>query len=220
MPSLKLILFGASGLVGSGVLQVALADPAVGSVLVVGRRSVGKEHPKLKEALLPDLFDLSAIEKDLTGHDACIFAIGSTSFGKDEAEYTRLTYDLTLGCAQTVLRLNPGLSFAYVCGKGADGGAMWARVRRRLELALFDLPFKHVGSVRPGGIQPMPGLKSRTAAYQLAIDAMGWAFPFLVRRFPGSFTTLERLARTLLKVVRGQADKKVLESADINRLGA
>lgn len=219
MPNIKLIIFGATGLVGSGVLHVALQDPEVESVLAVLRQSTGKSHPKLKELIVPDLFDLSSVGAQLQGYTACIFAIGTSAVGKTEADYTRLTYDLTMHCAQTVLRLNPGLSFGYVCGSGADGKAMWARVRHRLELALFELPFTHVASVRPGGIQPMPGFKSRTPGYQLAIDLLGWAFPFLVRHFPAQFTTLERLAKALIRAVQGKAGKRILESADINRLG-
>lgn len=220
MPGIHLILFGATGLVGSGTLHVALADPDVERILVVGRSSTGRSHPKLKELLLPDLFDLSAGEADLTGYNACIFAIGVTAVGKSEADYSHLTYDLTLGCAQTLLRLNPSLSFAYVCGAGAESDRMWARVRRRLELALFALPFSSVTSLRPAGIQPMPGFKSRTPAYQFFIVLFGWLFPVMVRFVPGYFTTLERLARALLKAVKGEAGQQVLESIDINRVGA
>ncbi len=217
---MKLILFGASGMVGGGALREALVDPDVTAVLAVGRRPLGLSHPKLGEALVPDLFDLSAIEAQLTGYDACLWAVGVTSVGKDRETYDRLTRRLTLQAAQTLLRLNPGLSFCYCSAAGAGGGAMWAQVRAQLEQELLAMPFTHAGCVRPALIQPGPGIKSRTRAYQIGIELLGWSFPFFVRHLPSYATTTERLGRAMLKVVKGEAGRGILESRDINRVGA
>lgn len=216
---LKLIIFGASGMVGQGALREALADPEVTSVLSVGRRACGVQHPKLIEALTPDLMDLSPLEAQLQGWDACLWAVGVSSLGQSEADYDLLTRRLTLTVAQRLLALNPGLSFCYCSAAGADGNSMWARVRRRLEQELLAMPFTHVGCVRPALIQPGKGIKSRTPLYQALISLLSWTFPFFVRHFPKHATTSERLGRAMLGVVKGQAGLSILESADINRLG-
>src|SRR5687768_12249451 len=122
---MKLILFGATGMVGSGVLREALADPAVETVLSIGRRSCGVVHPKLRELLLPDLFDFSSVESQLKGWDGCIWAVGISSVGLDEAAYSKVTEELTLLWARALLRLNPGFSFCYCSAMGADGKSMW-----------------------------------------------------------------------------------------------
>ncbi len=220
---MRLVLFGATGMVGAGVLREALDSADVASVLVVGRRTCGVGHPKLRELQLPDLFDPSAVEDRLVGHDACIWAVGVSSVGLDEAAYARVTEELTLGWARTLLRLNPGLSFCYCSAAGAGGAGMWARVRRRVEDALKEMPFRHAGAVRPAFIRPGPGIRSRTRGYQLGIDLLRPLFVFaprLVRTFPGLFTTSEILGRAMLRVVQGRAGTFVLESADINRIGA
>lgn len=217
---MKLILFGATGMVGAGVLREALADPGVEAVLGVGRRRSGVEHPKLRELLLPDLFDLAAVEPQLTGWDACIWAVGISSMGLDEAAYAKVTEELTLRWARALLRLNPGLGFCYCSAMGADGGSMWARVRRRVEGELKAMPFRHAGCVRPGFIRPAPGVRHRVKLYQAFIALFTPLFPILVRAAPSFFTTSERLGRAMLRVVQGRADRFILESADINRLGA
>lgn len=216
---MRLILFGATGMVGAGTLREALADPAVDAVLSVGRRPCGVEHPKLRELLLPDLFDFAAVEEQLTGWDACVWAAGISSMGLDEAAYAKVTEELPLLWARALLRLNPDFSFCYCSAAGADGGSMWARVRRRVEGGLKALPFRHAGCVRPGGIQPGPGIHSRVKLYQAAIFLLKPLFPLFVRAVPGLFTTSERLGRAMLRVVQGRADRFILESADINRVG-
>ena len=217
---MKIILFGATGMVGAGALREALADPEVETVLGVGRRSCGVTHPKLRELLLPDLFDVAAAEPQLTGWDACVWAVGVSSVGLDEAAYARTTEELTLLWARTLLRLNPTFSFCYCSAMGAGGGSMWARVRQRVEAALKAMPFRHVGCVRPGFIRPGPGIGSRVKVYEAFYFVMRPVFPLLVRAFPSVATTSERLGRAMLRVVQGRADKYILESADINRLGA
>jgi uncharacterized protein YbjT (DUF2867 family) len=217
---MKIILFGASGMVGAGALREALGDPDVESVLSVGRRSCGVRHPKLAELLLPDLFDLAAVEDRLVGYDACIWAVGISSVGLGEAAYARVTEELTLLWARALLRLNPRFSFCYCSAAGAGGTAMWARVRQRVEAALRTMPFRHVGAVRPAFIRPAPGIRSRVWFYQAGIVLLTPAFPLFLRLFPSVFTTSERLGRAMLRVVQGRADRFVLESADINRVGA
>jgi hypothetical protein len=216
----NLILLGATGMVGAGALREALADPDVEKVLSVGRRSCGVTHPKLRELLLPDLFDFAAVESQLTGWDACIWAVGISSLGLDEAAYARVTEELTLIWARGLLRLNPGFGFCYCSAMGADGNTMWARVRVRVEGAIRALPFRHAGCVRPGFIQPGPGIRTTVRFYQALIVVFRPLFPLLVRVLPSLATTSERLGRAMLRVVQGRADKFILEPADINRIGA
>jgi uncharacterized protein YbjT (DUF2867 family) len=217
---MKIILFGATGMVGAGALREALADPDVEAVLSVSRRTCGVQHPKLRELLLGDLFDVASAEAELVGWNACLWAVGISSVGLGEAEYARVTEDLTLRWAQTLLRLNPEFSFCYCSAAGADGRPMWARVRRRVERAIEAMPFKHAGCVRPGGIRPGPGIRSRVKLYQFLIALFRPVFPLLVATVPGLVTTSERLGRAMLRVVQGRADRFILESADINRIGA
>ncbi len=214
----KLILFGATGMVGSGTLREALADSAVERVLSVGRRACGVVHPKLRELIVPDLFDFAAFEKELVGWDACVWGLGISSLGLSETAYAKVTEELTLLWARALLRLNPTFSFCYCSAMGAGGSGMWARVRRRVEGALKDLPFRHAGCVRPGFIQPGPGIRSHVMAYQAAILVFTPLFPFFVRALPSFFTTSEHLGRAMLRVVQGRADRFLLESADINRV--
>jgi uncharacterized protein YbjT (DUF2867 family) len=216
---MNLILFGATGMVGAGTLREALADPEVAAVLSVGRRACGVQHPKLRELLLPDLFDFASVEVQLVGWDACVWSVGISSIGLDEAPYSKVTEELTLSWARALLRLNPVFSFCYCSAMGADGGSMWAQVRRRVEGQLQALPFRHVGCVRPGFIQPGPGIRSHVKLYQAFIILMKPFFPLLVRGIPGLFTSSERLGRAMLRVVQGRADRFILESADINRVG-
>jgi uncharacterized protein YbjT (DUF2867 family) len=217
---MKLILLGATGMVGAGALREALADPDVEAVLSIGRRSCHVTHPKLRERLIPDLFDLSAIEPELAGWDACVWAIGISSVGLDEPAYARVTEELTLLWARTLLRVNPAFSFCYCSAMGADGRTMWARVRRRVEGALQAMPFRHAGCVRPGFIQPGPGIRSTVKLYQASITVFRPLFPLIVAALPSLATTSERLGRAMLRVVQGRTDRFILESADINRVGA
>lgn len=220
---MNVILFGASGLVGSSALREALADPDVASVLSVVRVPTGMTHPKLREQVLPDLFDVAHIEDQLVGLDACLWAVGISAAGRDEHAYARITEELTLLWARTLLRLNPDMSFCYCSAGGAGGPGMWAKVRRRVEQALRTLPFRHAGAVRPGVIRPGPGLRSKTRGYRLSAQIMAPLFlftPQLVRFMPFLFTTSEALGRAMLRVVQGRVDRFILESRDINRVGS
>lgn len=216
---MKLVFFGATGMVGSGTLREALADPDVAEILSIGRRSCGVQHAKLRELLIADLFEFSEIESQLVGYDACIWALGISSVGLDEPAYAKVTEELTLSWARSLLRLNPNLSFAYCSAMGAGGRSMWARVRRRLETALEAMPFRHKGCVRPGFIQPGPGIRTTVKLYQVFITVFRPLFPVLVATLPNHATTSERLGRAMLRIVQGRADRFILESSDINRIG-
>jgi uncharacterized protein YbjT (DUF2867 family) len=216
---MKLILFGATGMVGAGALREALADPDVEAVLSISRRPCGVAHPKLRELLIPNLYDFAAVEEQLKGWDACVWGVGISSIGRDEASYAKVTEELTLLWARALSRLNPDFSFCYCSAQGAGGPGMWARVRRRVEEGIKGLPFRHSGCVRPGFIQPGPGIRSQVKIYQAAIVFFSPIFPLLVRAFPRWATTSERLGRAMLRVVQGRADRYVLESTDINRIG-
>lgn len=216
---MKLILFGATGMVGLGALREALDALQVEKVLSIGRRSCGVEHPKLEELLLADLFDFKAVEHQLVGYDACVWAVGIPSGGLDEAGYARVTEELTLKWARALLRLNPDFSFCYCSAGGAGGRMMWARVRRRVEASIKTMGFRHAGAVRPGFIQPGPGIKSQVRAYQIGVEVLRPVFPFFVKHWPSLFTTSGKLGRAMLRIVLGKADRFILEPVDINRVG-
>jgi uncharacterized protein YbjT (DUF2867 family) len=219
---MKVILFGATGMVGQGVLRECLLDPAVDSVLAVGRSPTGQRHPKLRELLHDNLFDFSAIESELTGYDACFFCLGVSSVGMDEERYRHLTYDLTLSAAVTLARLNPAMVFVYVSGRGTDaserGSLMWARIKGRTENDLLKLPFRAAYMFRPAGIQPLHGIRSKTGWVQAIYVAAAPLLSLLHRLAPAYMTTTEQVGRAMIKVAREGYPKPVLESEDINRL--
>ncbi|WP_400191961.1 NAD-dependent epimerase/dehydratase family protein [Hymenobacter sp. B81] len=212
---IRVILTGATGMVGEGVLHECLSHPDVEQVLVLGRRPSGVQHPKVRELLVPDFHDLSALESQLTGYNACFFCLGTSSVGMNEADYARVTYDLTLHVAQTLARLNPDLTFCYVSGTGTDGSErgwqMWARVKGRTENALRQLPFRAVYLFRPGYMHPTPGLRN-TPRW---IGAVSWLYPLLRRLTPGIVSTLREQALAMINAVRVGYPRPVLEVRDI-----
>lgn len=220
---MKVLLFGATGMIGQGVLRECLRDPGVSQVVALVRRPSLPAHPKLREVVHGDFFDYRAVEGDLAGLDACFFCLGVSAAGLPEAEYRRLTRDLTLAAAETLARLNPGMTFVYVSGAGTDsteqGRTVWARVKGETENTLRRLPFKAVYLFRPGLIQPLHGIRSRTGWYQALYTLMKPAFPLLRRLFPNSILTTEELGRAMLRVARDGAPKAVLEAADLIALG-
>lgn len=219
---MKVVLFGGTGMVGQGVLRECLLDPGVERVLSVVRTASGQRHPKLRELVHRDFLDFSPIEHELSGYDAAFFCLGATSAGKSEKEYSRITYDITMAAATLLARLNPQMTFVFVSGAGTDsterGKVMWARVKGRTENALLRLPFKAAYMFRPGVIEPMHGLKSRTALYRIPYLVLGPFLPWLRRRFPQYVTTTEQLGRAMIAAARHGAPRTLLESADINRL--
>jgi uncharacterized protein YbjT (DUF2867 family) len=209
-------------MVGQGVLRECLLDPDVETVLSIGRSGTGQKHPKLREIVLKDVANLAPIEEQLSGYGACFFTLGVSSAGMSEAAYRPITYDLTLKVANTLVKLNPEMTFIYVSGMGTDstesGGPMWARVKGQTENALRLLPFKAAYMFRPGFIQPLHGIKSRTALYRIPYVILGPFIPLLRKLFPKYVTTTEVLGRAMIKAARDGAPKKVLESQDINAL--
>lgn len=216
---MKVILFGASGMVGQGALRELLADPEVQAVLAVGRSASGQRHTKLKELLQEDVTDLSMVEQELAGYDACLFCLGVSAVGLSEQDYKRITYDLTLKVAQTLERLSPKMTFVYVSGGGTDaterGDVMWARVKGATENALLAMPFEHAYMLRPGFIRPLHGIVSKTGWYRALYALAGPVYPLLKRMFPGQVTTTEELGQAMLKLLKGGSRERVLENRDI-----
>jgi uncharacterized protein YbjT (DUF2867 family) len=192
---MKVILFGATGMVGQGVLRECLLDADVDNVLAVGRSPTGQRHPKLREILHDNFLDYSAIESELAGFDACFFCLGVSSVGMDEARYRHLTYDITMAAATALSRLNPRMVFIYVTGRGTDsteqGDLMWARVKGKTENDLLKLPFKAAYMFRPAGIQPLHGIRSKTAWVQAIYVATAPLLSLLNRVAPNYMTTTE-----------------------------
>ena len=219
---MKAMLFGATGMVGRGVLRECLLDPGVERVLSVGRSPIGQQHPKLREIMQADLLQLAPIEQQLQGYDACFFCLGVSSVGMTEAAYRRVTFDLALAVARTLAHLNPEMTCIYVSGAGTDsserGRSMWARVKGATENALLRLPFKAAYMFRPGAIVPLHGITSKTLAYRLIY---AFARPFwrpLQAAFPQAIITTEQVGWAMLNAARSGAPKPILESADINAL--
>jgi len=219
---MNVILFGASGMVGQGVLRECLLDPEVTSVLSIVRSSTGQQHQKLREIIHKDFFDFSSLEPELTGLDACFFCLGVSSAGLSEQNYRRVTCDIALAAAQTLVKLNPNMTMVFISGSGTDssgsGRVMWARVKGQTENALLRLPFKAAYMFRPGVIVPLHGIKSRTMLYRIPYIILGPILPLLKRLFPKYVTTTEKLGRAMLTAAKRGAPTHILESADINSL--
>ena len=215
---MKAILFGATGMVGQGVLRECLHDDGVEAVLVVGRSSTGVNHPKLHELIRPDLFDFSA-SADLQGYDACFFCLGVSAAGMSKADYTRLTFDLTLGWAHTLAAINPALTFIYVSGAGTGGKAMWAQVKGRTEAALLAL-FPSAYMFRLAALRAMHGEVSKTRWTRISYTLFRPLLPLVRAMAPGAVITTEELGRAMLRVARQGSPKRVLEARDLRALGA
>ena len=220
--AMKVILFGATGMVGQGVLRECLLDAGVERVLAIGRSPTGQRHAKLREIVHRDFLDYSAIESELTGYDACFFCLGVSSVGMNEERYRHLTYDITLAAARTLARLNPQMVFVYVTGRGTDsterGSLMWARVKGKTENDLLKLPFKAAYMFRPAGIQPLHGIRSKTGWVQAIYVGAAPLLSLLNRVAPKYMTTTEQVGRAMIRVARDGFPRPVLESEDINGL--
>jgi uncharacterized protein YbjT (DUF2867 family) len=218
MMNFRIIVFGASGMVGEGVLLTALHSPHVESVLVVGRRTCNVRHPKLTEVLHKDFFDYSALETTLSGYDACFFCLGVSSVGMNEADYTHVTYDLTMQAAKTLSKLNPAMTFCYVSGTGTDsteeGRLMWARVKGRTENHLAKLPFKAVYAFRPGLMKPVKGQQNLKTIFKM----VGNTYPLWKFLWPKSACTLEEVGLAMIQATRVGSEKKILGNLDIAEL--
>jgi len=216
---MDVLILGATGMVGQGVMRECLLDDGVARVVTLGRHATGNAHPKVREIVHADLFHLQSIEQELTGLDACFYCLGATAAGKSEAEYARINHDMTLAVAETLARVDPDMTFVYVSGMGTDsterGRTMWARVTGRTENALLRLPFRAAYMLRPGIILPMHGIKSKTTLYRVGYTLMTPLYPALRALFPRAITTTEHLGRVMLRLARSGYSKPVLESADI-----
>jgi uncharacterized protein YbjT (DUF2867 family) len=219
---MKVLLFGATGMVGQGVLRECLADPGVESVLAVTRTAIGEQHEKLRELVHDDFTDFSRIAAQLSGYDVCFFCLGISSAGMSEADYHRITYDFTMAAAETLARVSPGMTFIYVSGAGTDsterGRSMWARVKGKTENALLKLPFKAAYMFRPGYIQPLHGIVSKTKLYRVIYAIMGPLYPLWKALLPRYVITTEDVGRSMIQVARHGAEKQVLENADLAAL--
>ncbi|MEI8006723.1 MAG: epimerase [Bacteroidota bacterium] len=218
---IKPIITGTTGMVGKGVLLECLESDEVEAVLVINRKPLGMQHPKLKEIVHADFFDLSSIAAEMKGYDSCFFCLGVSSAGMPEKEYTRLTYDLTLAFAKTFIEQNPGSVFCYVSGTGTDstekGRVMWARVKGRTENALLAMPFKAAYMFRPGFIEPMKGIRSGTRLYRNLYIALQPFFP-VFRALPKYATDTIHVGKAMIGVAVRGYEKKHLECQDINNL--
>ncbi len=220
---MKVILFGASGMIGQGVLRACLLDADVTEVVAVARGPLGRSDPKLRQVFHDDFTDFTAVAGELSGADACFYCLGVSTAGHSPADYTRITYDCTLAAARTVAAGNPELTFTYVSGEGTDsteqGRTGWARVKGRTENALLAMDMRAY-MFRPAWIQPVHGERSRTGWYRAAYAATSWLYPVLRRVAPKHVTTTETLARAMLAVTRLEGeDPHILHSPEINRLG-
>jgi uncharacterized protein YbjT (DUF2867 family) len=219
---LKVILFGATGMVGQGVLRECLLHPEVTEVLAIGRSETGQKNPKLREIIHKDLGDLSAIESELSDADACFFCLGVSSAGKTEDDYRRVTFDYTIAAAQALARQNPGLVFVFVSGAGTDsterGRSMWARVKGKTENALLQMPFIDAYMFRPGIILPVHGEVSKTKSYRIMYAVMSPLFRLWKLLFPRQVVTTEQIGLAMLQIAKQGSPTRVLGSRDIQTL--
>jgi uncharacterized protein YbjT (DUF2867 family) len=217
---MRIIIFGVSGMVGQSALRECLVDVDVQEILVISRKCSNQRHEKLKEIELDNVADLSTIEHEITGYDACFFCLGVSSAGMKEEEYRKITYDITLSVAKTLARLNNQMTFIYVSGSGTDssenGRSMWARVKGKTENDLLRLPFKAAYMFRPGGIIPMNGVKSKTKLYQVFYDFMKPFYPLLFK-LDGVITS-EQVGKAMIQVARVGFSHQIIESHELKRI--
>jgi uncharacterized protein YbjT (DUF2867 family) len=219
---MNVLILGATGMVGQGVLRECLLDDGVERVVTLGRTPTGQAHPKLREIVHDDLLHLTSVEDRLRDLDACFYCLGASAAGLSEADYSRINYEFTLAVAETLVRLDPDMTFVYVSGTGTDsterGRVMWARVKGRTENALLRLPFRAAYMLRPGVIIPMHGARSKTRLYRVFYTVLGPILPALKALFPRSVITTEHLGRVMLRLARSGYSKHVLEMADLASL--
>lgn len=220
---MKILIFGATGMVGQGVLLECLRDSDVAQITTVGRTATENSDPRVTDIVRPDLTHFTGLEDRLRGFDACFFCLGVSSAGMKEPDYERITFDITVSAAEFLADLNPGMTFLYVSGAGTDssehGAIMWARVKGRTENALLRLPL-HAYMFRPGVIQPLDGIRSKTAAYWLLYVAARPLLPLLRRLLPNQIVTTRELGQAMLKVARDGYSKRILETGDIRAVVA
>lgn len=219
---MRVILFGATGMVGAATLIECLEDPRVTSVIAVVRRPTGVTHTKLRDLLHDDFYDYSKVQSRFANADACFFCLGVSALGKSEKEYYHLTYDLTLAAAKAIVAVQPRMTFVYISGQDTDsterGRAMWARVKGKTENALLALPFRAAYMLRPGYIQPMKGVRSGTRLYQWIYNVVTPLYPVFEKLVPHRMTTSVRVARAFIEVAATGYPRRILEVPDINEI--
>jgi hypothetical protein len=215
---MKVIITGSTGMVGEGVLHVCLNDPLVEKVLVINRRSINISHPKLEEILHTNFFNITPIEEQLAGYDACFFCLGISSMGVDADEYYRVTHTLTMHVAETLVKYNPEMTFIYVSGQGTDssekGRSRWTRVKGKTENDLMELPFKQVYAYRPGFMKPIPGQKNSHRFY----NYINWIFPLGKKLFSEWFNTMEEVGLSMICITEEGSEEKIIAGKEISRL--
>lgn len=221
---MKVVLFGGTGMLGAGALIECLAHPDVSRVLSVSRRPTGVTHGKLSELIHADFFDFSSARDALAGYDACFFCLGVSSAGMSEEAYRRVTRDVTVAAASALLDASPRITMCFVSGAGTDsterGRSMWARVKGEAENRLRAMPFAALWLFRPGYVQPMKGVRSRTRLYAAFYALVGPVYPLVARLAPDLVTSTEKLGLALIRAARDGAPAAVLENRGINRLAA
>ena len=221
---MKIIVFGATGMIGQAVVKEAIAASHIDAIMIVGRSAAHIADPKANELIVNDLFNLSLIEESLKGYDACVYCVGVSAAFMSEQTYIRLTHDLTLSVAETVLRLNPQSTFVYVTGQGTDssevGNSMWARVKGKTENALLKMSFKAAYMFRPGAILPMDGIRSKTKLYDALYVILAPLVGIIRKINTAWIPTTRDMGQAMLKVADGNFSKKILNNKDIVDLAA
>ncbi len=221
---MKVIIFGATGMIGKGVLLECLDHPEVEGVLTIGRSMLELAHPKLTQVIHKDFTDFSSLRSQMAGYDACYFCLGISAAGLTEAEYRHITYDFTMAAARSLHRLNPAMTFIYVSGQGTDSSAegrmMWARVKGKTENDLLAMGFKQALMFRPGAIIPRRGIKSRTRLYQLMYDYLGWLLKLIRKISPDAITDTTKIGQAMINAHLKGSRRKILAPKDINELAA
>ncbi len=219
---MNVIITGATGMVGKGVLLECLDHPEIEKVLLIGRNSVELKHPKLKELIHKDFSNFSAVKHQVQGYDACFFCMGISSAGMKEEDYKHITYNFTLALAKTLFEINPQITFNYVSGKGTDstekGRTMWARVKGKTENDILNLGFKQAYMFRPNAIIPLRGIKSRTKLYQFVYDYFLWLVKLMKALAPNSIVNTTQIGLAMINSVSKGYDKKILLPEDILKL--
>lgn len=215
MSGIKVIITGATGMVGEGLLFECLQSQKVSEILIINRRHYDLRHPKLKELLVRDFFQLNQFAENIKGYDACFFCAGVTSLGKKEPEYTKLTYDTTIAFAQALIAVNSNMVFTYVSGAKTDSSEkskmMWARVKGKTENDLKKLSFKAEYNFRPGVMLPFEGQKNWKRIYKF----LGRIIKVIS---PKSILTMQEVGRAMINAATIGYSKKVLEVSDIKQL--
>ncbi|MGL4630742.1 MAG: NAD-dependent epimerase/dehydratase family protein [Leadbetterella sp.] len=212
---MKFILTGVTGMVGEGVLHECLQRSDIHQVLLLNRKPSGISHPKVQELIVRDFYDLSDIENKLGGYDSCLFCLGTTSVGKTNEEFYKISYTLTMSVANTLVKMNPNMTFCYISGKSTDstekGSVAWARTKGKTENDLMKLPFKRVYNFRPSYLHPTPGMKNTLSYYKY----VSWMYPFFKLIMPNSLSKLSELGQAMVNACAKGYEKQIIEVEDI-----